>query len=104
MVEEITVKETAELLKNGGIKLLDVRTPEEYSIAKIAGATLVSDDNAAEILAWPKETPIVVHCHHGGRSMNAAAFLQEKGFTNVRNMAGGIDAWSVDVDASIPRY
>lgn len=104
MVEEISAAETAGLLKAGKIKLLDVRTPEEYAIASIRGAVLVTDENVPEILALPKETPIIVHCHHGGRSMSAARFLKEKGFTDVRNMAGGIEAWSVDVDPSVPRY
>ena len=52
----------------------------------------------------PKDTRLIVHCHHGGRSFQAAGWLMKRGFTNVTNMAGGIDAWSTDVDTAVPRY
>lgn len=51
-----------------------------------------------------KDAPIIVHCHHGVRSMRVTATLRGLGFTNVRSMAGGIDLWSLDVDPRIPRY
>ncbi|HME70651.1 MAG TPA: rhodanese-like domain-containing protein, partial [Myxococcota bacterium] len=56
-----------------------------------------------ELTAW-KERLIVVHCHHGGRSARACALLQEKGFAQVSNLRGGIDEWSLTVDAGVPRY
>ena len=52
----------------------------------------------------PKDTPIVVHCHHGGRSQRVMQFLRQQGFDQAQNMAGGIDAWSLEIDSSIPRY
>ncbi|HEX9868304.1 MAG TPA: rhodanese-like domain-containing protein [Candidatus Tectomicrobia bacterium] len=103
---QILPEELARALKSGQkIELLDVRTPEEYEIARIEGARLVTEDLAKEILEeWPKETPIVVHCHLGERSRSAASFLIGEGFTNVRSLAGGIDAWSCQVDPTVPKY
>ncbi|MEM6366009.1 MAG: rhodanese-like domain-containing protein, partial [Planctomycetota bacterium] len=46
----------------------------------------------------------VVHCHHGGRSMQVTQFLRQKGFSHVQNMAGGIESWSLEVDSAVPRY
>ena len=87
------------------IQLLDVRTPEEYQIARIEGARLATATLAQEIVEqWPKDTPIVVHCHLGERSLTAGAFLIDQGFTNVRSLAGGIDAWSQRIDPAVPRY
>ncbi|PYS43321.1 MAG: molybdopterin-synthase sulfurylase [Acidobacteria bacterium] len=102
---EITPRETAELLKEGTIKLLDVRTPEEYAIASVRGSMLADQSLAQEILqTWPKDTAIVTICHHGIRSLDAAAYLRGHGFANVKSMSGGIDGWSLQIDASVPRY
>ena len=102
---EITPRETVDLLHEGKIKLLDVRTPEEHAIASVAGSVLVDQSLAQEILqTWPKDTAIVTMCHHGMRSLDAAAYLRGHGFMNARSMSGGIDAWSLQIDSSIPRY
>jgi len=102
---EITAHETSELLKGGKIKLVDVRTPEEFAIASVPGSVLVDQTLAQEIMqAWSKDTAIVTMCHHGMRSLDAAAYLRGHGFTNVKSMSGGIDAWSQQIDSSIPRY
>lgn len=102
---EITPRETAELLRTGKIKLLDVRTPEEYEIARVEGSLLVDQSLAQEMMqTWPKETPIVTICHHGVRSLDAAAYLRGHGFSNTKSMMGGIDAWAAQIDSSIPRY
>jgi rhodanese-related sulfurtransferase len=102
---EITPRETAELLKEGKIKLVDVRSAQEYAIASVPGSVLADQNLAQEILqTWPKDTPIVTMCHHGMRSLDAAAYLRGHGFTNTRSMTGGIDAWSLQIDDSIPRY
>jgi rhodanese-related sulfurtransferase len=102
---EITPRETAELLKLGKIKLLDVRTPDEYAIARVEGSILADQSVAQEILqSWPKETAIVTICHHGMRSLDAAAYLRGHGFANTKSMSGGIDAWTAQIDSSIPRY
>jgi rhodanese-related sulfurtransferase len=102
---EITPRETAELLSAGKIKLLDVRTPEEYGLARVEGSLLVDQSLAQEIIqTWPKETSIVTICHHGVRSLNAAAYLRGQGFSDTKSMMGGIDAWAEQIDSSIPRY
>ena len=102
---EITPRETAELLKGGKIKLVDVRTPEEFAIASVPGSVLVDQSLAQEMMqTWPKDTAIVTMCHHGMRSLDAAAYLRGHGFTNTKSMSGGIDAWSLQIDSSIPRY
>lgn len=103
---QIQPEELARALKTGQtLRLLDVRSPEEYKIAGIEGARLVTETLAKEILEqWPKDTPIVLHCHLGERSVEAASFLIGQGFTNARSLAGGIDAWSQRVDPAVPRY
>jgi rhodanese-related sulfurtransferase len=102
---EVTPRKTADLFKQGKIKLLDVRTPEEFAIARVEGSVLVDQDLAQEIMQnWPKDTAIVTMCHHGIRSLDAAAFLRGHGFANTKSMTGGIDAWALEIDDSIPRY
>lgn len=102
---EVEPKLVAEFLKRGEIKLLDVRTEEESELARIKGAQLLTEELAYEIKSrWPKDSQIVFYCHHGIRSPDAAAYFIGHGFTNVRNMKGGIDAWSLEVDSSVPRY
>src|SRR5215471_1506127 len=102
---EITTAEVAALLKTGAIKLLDVRTPQEYEIARIEGSILVDQALAQEIVnTWPQDSEIVTVCHHGMRSLDAAAYLRGHGFKNARSMRGGIDAWSNTIDPSVQRY
>jgi monothiol glutaredoxin len=85
-------------------RLYDVRTREERETASIPGAVLVDAGVAAEIEQLPKDTLIVFHCHHGGRSAQAAEHFRKLGFRNLYNLTGGIDAWSRLVDSSVPRY
>jgi len=86
-------------------KFLDVRTREEFDAVHIAGSEFFSQESLQSLMAtWPKETLIVVVDHTGTRSLDAAAYLAGHGFTQVRALRGGIDAWSVEVDSSIPRY
>jgi rhodanese-related sulfurtransferase len=87
--------------------LLDCRTADEYAIAKIEGAVLIPmqeiSERVSELEPW-RDKPIIVHCHHGVRSLRVTHFLREKGFSQAQSMKGGIDAWSVEVDPSVPRY
>ncbi|MCH7644663.1 MAG: molybdopterin-synthase adenylyltransferase MoeB [Myxococcales bacterium] len=87
--------------------LLDVREPDEFMRARLEGSKLIPlgelEDRLAEIRDW-KERPVVVHCHHGGRSAKACKLLGDAGFNRVTNLTGGIEAWSLTVDADIPRY
>ena len=79
--------------------------PGVHMVARIDGALLVNKaDSMAKVLAWPKETRILVHCHHGIRSLDAVAYLRERGFEQAQSVAGGIDAWSTRVDRTVPRY
>ena len=86
---------------------VDCREPDEYATAHIGGTTLLPmsqlADRAAE-LEPHKNAEIVVHCHHGGRSLRVVNWLRQQGYDHVINMAGGIDQWSQVIDASVPRY
>lgn len=87
--------------------LLDCREPGEVATAKIAGSLHIPmkqiPARVAELQPHATER-IVVHCHHGGRSLRVTQFLRQQGFDQAQNMAGGIDAWSVEVDPAVPRY
>jgi monothiol glutaredoxin len=85
-------------------ELFDVRTDEERRTASIPGARKLEDDSAREIEGMDKNTALVFHCHHGGRSQAAAERFVKFGFRRVFNLAGGIDAWSKQVDPTVPRY
>ncbi len=85
--------------------LLDVRQPEEVKAASIEGALCIPmNDVPWRMDELEKDSEIVVFCHRGGRSQQVAQLLSIRGFTNVKNLAGGIDAWSVTVDPAVPRY
>ncbi len=103
---EISVAELQRQLAEGQpILLLDVREPHEFELARIEGATLLPLGELPNRLEELKrEQKTVVHCHSGVRSAYAVQLLLGAGFTDVRNLAGGIDAWSVEIDPSVPRY
>ena len=104
---EIDVTSVKELLDTGAdFLLLDCRQPSEYQAANIAGAQLIPMREVPSKLTelGPQEKHIVVHCHHGGRSLQVTHYLREQGFPNVQNMSGGIDAWSQIIDPKVPRY
>jgi len=104
-VKQVSAKELKALLDEGKVKhLYDVRPDKERALAKIASATQLDDATMAKVEALPKDTPIAFHCHHGGRSKAAAEHFLKLGFTNVYNLAGGIAAWSKDVDPGVPQY
>ena len=105
---EISPAEVKARLDHGeSFLLLDVREPDEYATAHIEQATLVPMSELAErvgeLESW-KPRPVVTYCHKGVRSMRVANWLAEQGFSNVQSMAGGIEAWSTEVDPSVPRY
>jgi adenylyltransferase/sulfurtransferase len=87
------------------LMLLDVREPYEYEIARIEGSRLIPlGELETRIGELPRSGTLVCQCHSGGRSEHAARLLQAAGFTNVFNLTGGIDAWSVQVDPGVPQY
>jgi len=103
-----TVEELNERRSRGDeFLLIDVRTPEELEIAAIEGAYPIPLDEistrTAEIEDW-KNKDVVCMCHHGMRSAHAQKILMNAGFSNVHNLSGGIHAWSVYIDPSVPQY
>lgn len=85
--------------------LLDVREPWEYSTARLPDATLIPlGELAARADEVPRDVDVVVYCHHGMRSARAVFALRQAGWERVRNLSGGIDRWSIDVDSTTPRY
>src|SRR5688572_9840093 len=102
----ISVRELKDRLDKGDkIFLLDVREPWEYSMAKIEGSELIPLGTLPQSLdKIDKDAEIVAYCHHGMRSADAAGFLLQQGYPKVKNLVGGIDAWSIQVDPNVPRY
>ncbi len=102
----ITVRELKDRLDKGDkLFILDVREPHEYSMAKIEGSVLIPLGTLPNSLdQLNPDDEIVALCHKGMRSADAMGFLLQQGFSNVKNIVGGIDAWSVEVDQSVPRY
>lgn len=104
-VQTISATEAAEKYHDHAVKLLDVRTPEEWNIVHIENSILIDRTLVEEILdTWDRNTPLMLLCHHGMRSYDAARFFTEQGFQQVYNVTGGIDAWSQEVDPSLRRY
>jgi len=103
-VKPLSATELKKALDAGeALTLVDVRGEDERRLAKIAAAKTLLE-NEAEIRALPKDSKIVFQCHHGMRSRAAAERFLAEGFTNVWNLEGGIDAWSVVADPSVARY
>ena len=104
-VKSIDVRTLKEkMAADSSLELLDVRSQKERDLAKIEGSKLLDREAQQYVLGLNKSTPLYFHCHHGQRSQQAAAFFLSHGFQNVYNVAGGIDAWSVEVDPNVPRY
>ena len=103
---EIEVDELARWRSEGrDFDLLDVRQPEEIALCKLPGATFIPLRELPRRLGeLDPARPLVVHCHHGIRSLQAVHLLRSRGFGQARSLAGGIDAWSREVDPSVPRY
>ncbi len=108
MVRQIDVRALADRLAAGApVYLLDVRQPWEHQLAALPGSKLIPLNElatrAAEVSA-PAGCPVVVYCHHGIRSQSGAALLERLGLAEVASLAGGIDAWSIEIDPLVPRY
>ena len=102
----ISPKDLAELLRQDtSVKLVDVRSREEFEAVSIAGSVLLSQDVMRELMASGSNTkPIVVVDHQGKNGLDAAAYFIGHGLQNVRCLRGGIDAWSQEVDPKVRRY
>jgi rhodanese-related sulfurtransferase len=106
---EIGVTQTRQKLDAGeAVALIDVREPFEHALASIAGAELIPVNTVPQLLphldARADEKLLVVFCHHGIRSLSVVTWLRQQGVENCVSMAGGIEAWSLQVDPSVKRY
>jgi rhodanese-related sulfurtransferase len=106
---EVDPQEIKQRLDSGEkLHLIDVREAHEFAQAKIEGATLIPMRSVPGELqgldARADEGMLIVYCHHGVRSLNVVNWLREQGIEACQSMAGGIDAWSLRIDSSVPRY
>jgi rhodanese-related sulfurtransferase len=103
---QVEPRDLAEKMRSGeAINLLDVRTREEWEAVKLPGAHMFTQELMQTILSeWSREDLVVIYDHQGTRSMDAAAYFQGHGFRDVKSLRGGIDAYSAEVDSSLPRY
>ena len=109
-MKEISPEELHELMAKPGdpsFRLIDVREQDEFDICKLERAELIPLSSFAETATkgLAGETrPIILYCHHGMRSANATQWLMKKGFKNVINLTGGIDAWALTIEPTMTRY
>ena len=104
---EIDCQSTATQISTGDTLFLDCRQPEEHATANIAGARLIPMGELPQRLGeieQHRNGRVIIHCHHGGRSLRVAYWLREQGFAHAQSMAGGIDQWSREIDPNVPRY
>jgi len=104
-VGHLTAGEVTSLIDKRNLSILDVREEWELKLGAIPNSLRLTSELLDEILeTWEKDKPLLVYCHFGIRSLDAASFLADRGFKNVFILKGGIDSWSTEVDPSIPRY
>jgi rhodanese-related sulfurtransferase len=103
---EIGPAEAASLIKQGQVRLIDVREPWEFATARIEGSVPIpmGDIPARAHQELDPEEHLVIVCHHGVRSMNVTVWLRNQGFEQAQSMRGGIEAWATEVDPSVGRY
>ena len=103
---EIKPADVKALLDRGEkLVLVDVREPWEYEVCRIEGAKHVPlGSPAANLQTLPDVDELICYCHHGMRSLDAAAWLRFQGFEKAKSLVGGIEQWSVEVDPQVPRY
>ncbi|MDH5255196.1 MAG: rhodanese-like domain-containing protein, partial [Gammaproteobacteria bacterium] len=104
-VKQMSVQELRAALDRGDqLWIFDVRGDDERAIASLPAAKPWDDDAIRLIDGLPADAPIVFHCHRGGRSQAVAERYRRRGYTNLHNLAGGIDAWSREIDRDVPTY
>ncbi len=103
-VRQMTVQELAESLESGNVIVVDIRGESERARASIDGSLVLDRETMEKLEAMPKDTGIAFLCHHGNSSQGAAEYFRKQGFTNISNIAGGIHAWSMEIDSSVPAY
>ena len=104
----ITPQESRELIESANpVRLIDCREADEYAICKIDHAELLPYSNFFHDYSSKlrdKNETILIYCHHGMRSLRAAEYLSQLGYTSVRSISGGIEAWAREIDPGMPRY
>ena len=103
-VRQMSVAELAEKLQGEGLVLVDIRSDEERARASIEGSLVLDRETMQKLEAMPKDTELAFLCHHGNASQGAAEYFRKLGFSRVSNVVGGIHAWSMEVDSSVPTY
>ncbi len=103
-VKQMSVAELKQRLADNSVILIDVRGSEERALASLEAARVMNDETMKVIEAMPKDTALAFICHTGNRSQVAGEYFRKQGFTNVSNVAGGINAWSKEIDPSVPLY
>ena len=103
-VKSLDVHALKRRLDAGDITVIDVRPPQDRARAPFARAEILDAESHARLASLPKDTPLAFLCHHGNSSRGAAEHFREHGFKDVYNIEGGIDAWSQEIDAAVPRY
>lgn len=103
---EVTPREVSERLARGEkVLFVDVREKWEHDVSRIEAATLIPlREIPANLAAFEEAEEVVLFCHHGMRSLDAAAWLRSQGVAGARSMAGGIERWAVEIDPRVPRY
>jgi rhodanese-related sulfurtransferase len=103
---EISASDAAELMRSKQARLIDVREPWEFETAHIEGSVLMpmGDVPARAHQELDPDERLVVVCHLGQRSLNVTVWLRNQGFESVQSLRGGIEAWSAQIDPSVPRY
>jgi monothiol glutaredoxin len=103
-VHALDVHALKALLDQGAVRVIDVRPAAERTVAPVAGADVLDAESHDRLVKLAKDTPLAFLCHHGNSSRRAAEHFRERGFRVLHNVEGGIDAWSREIDPSIPRY
>ncbi len=107
-MQQLSVTDLAAWLADGSREqpqVLDVREEQEWAICRIEGSQLMPMNTVPSRLQdLDPERPLVCVCHHGGRSMQVAIFLERNGFPDIYNLSGGVDAWALEVDPRMARY
>ena len=104
-VKQLSAPELKAMIDSGQtFEFVDVRSEDERAFSRIEGSRLLDQTYHDDLLTRDRETAIVFQCHHGIRSQGAAEYFLQHGFRNLYNLQGGIDAWSLLVDSSVPRY
>ncbi|MGI0071628.1 MAG: rhodanese-like domain-containing protein [Thermoplasmata archaeon] len=107
MATELSPERLAEKLRgtDDPVFLLDVREPDERELAHIEPSHHIPMREVPQrLIEIPRDREVVVYCHAGGRSATIVAYLESRGYSQVANLHGGIDAWSIRVDPNVPRY